>query len=290
MLEEWIRKDIQKKKKSGTYLFYGEDSSRLEKAVLSFAKALCCVEEEDYYCDSCPVCQRIQKGVYADVHVLEHLNIEDIREAESSFHETSYEGERKIFILPNIQDLRKESANALLKSIEEPGENTFFLLSTTRKNILSTIRSRSIQVFVPRAGYKELGVSKECYEFFEGNEQDILQCLEEKLDWKEHQSYKNIQKNIKEYTDTKQIAAKIKVYRSLIDFLEVKDNISVAEVLWFVEELVNSPCERKDFARLFHYCLLQARYQGKMEEKLLLSKMLNFPINNKVLFANLFLK
>lgn len=158
-------KGYSKKKKSGTYLFYGEDSSRLEKAVLSFAKALCCVEEEDYYCDSCPVCQRIQKGVYADVHVLEHLNIEDIREAESSFHETSYEGERKIFILSNIQDLRKESANALLKSIEEPGENTFFLLWTTRKNILSTIRSRSIQVFVPRAGYQELGVSKECYEF-----------------------------------------------------------------------------------------------------------------------------
>src|SRR3712207_510613 len=154
MLEEWIRKDIQKKRKSGTYLFYGEDSSRLEKAVLSFAKALCCTVEEDYYCDSCSVCQRIQKGVYTDVHVLEHLNIEDIREAESSFHESSYEGERKIFILPNIQDLRKESANALLKSIEEPGENTFFLLWTTRRNILSTIRSRSTQVFVPRARYQ----------------------------------------------------------------------------------------------------------------------------------------
>ncbi|SQD08300.1 DNA polymerase III subunit tau [Fusobacterium necrophorum subsp. necrophorum] len=289
MLEEWIRKDIQKKKKSGTYLFYGEDSSRLKKAVLSFAKALCCVEEEDYYCDSCPVCRRIQKGVYADVHVLEDLDIESIREAESSFHESSYEGERKIFYFAKYSRFTKESANALLKSIEEPGENTFFLLWTTRKNILSTIRSRSIQVLFREQGIK-LGVSKECYEFFEGNEQDILQCLEEKLDWKEHQSYKNIQKNIKEYMDTKQLSSKVKVYRSLIDFLEVKENISVAEVLWFVEELVNSPCERKDFARLFHYCLLQDRYQGKIEEKLLLSKMLNFPINNKVLFANLFLK
>lgn len=125
MLEEWIRKDIQKRK-IGNLFILRRRQLPFGKSRAFFAKALCCVEEEDYYCDSCPVCQRIQKGVYADVHVLEHLNIEDIREAESSFHETSYEGERKIFILPNIQDLRKESANALLKSIEEPGENTFF--------------------------------------------------------------------------------------------------------------------------------------------------------------------
>jgi len=289
MLEEWIQKEIQTNKKSGTYLFYGEDSSRLEKVTFSFAKALCCQEEKYYYCNSCSICQRIQKGVYPDVHILENLKIEDIREAESSFHENPYEGERKIFILPNIQDLRKESANALLKSIEEPGEGTFFLLWSTRRNILSTIRSRSIQVFVPRARYQDLGVTKECYEFFEGREQDILDCLAEKLDWKKHQSYKNIQKNIKEYMDTEQIASKIKVYRSLIDFLEVKENISIAEILWFVEELVNSPCTRKEFIWIFHYCLMWERYQDKIEEKLILSKMLNFPINNKVLFTNLFL-
>lgn len=290
MLEDWIRQDISKNKKSGTYLFYGEDSSRLEKAVLSFAKALCCPEEKDYYCDSCSVCNRIQKGVYADVHVLENLKIEDIREAETNFHESSYEGERKIFILPNIQDLRKESANALLKSIEEPGDGTFFLLWSTRKNILATIRSRAIQVFVPRVNYQELGVSKECYHFFEGNEQDILNCLKENINWQEHQSYKNIQKNIVSYLETQQTSSKVKVYQSLIDFLEVKENLSVVEILWFIEELVGSPCERKDFAWIFHYCLMQERYQGKLEEKLMLSKMLNFPINNKVLFANLFLK
>src|SRR3712207_9064702 len=71
---------------------------------------------------------------------------------------------------------------------------------------------------------------------------------------------------------SKQLASKVKVYQSLIDFLEVKGNISVAETLWFVEELVNSPCERKDFARLFHYCLFQDRHQGKVEEKLLRSE------------------
>src|SRR3712207_7309999 len=60
----------------------------------------------------------------------------------------------------------------------------------------------------------------------EGREQDILDCLAEKLDWKKHQSYKNIQKNIKEYMDTEQIASKIKVYRSLIDFLRSEEHTS----------------------------------------------------------------
>lgn len=290
MLEIWMKQEIALQRKAGTYFFYGEDASRLEKVVQSFAKALCCQEKEDFFCDLCETCKRIEKGIYSDIHRLESLKIEDIRALESFFYESPYEGNRKIFILPNVQDLKKEGANALLKSIEEPEEGSFFLLWGTRKNILSTIRSRAISVFVPRLRFEELGVSKECYKFFRGQEQDLRQCVEQKLDWQTAKNYKNIQQYLKNFFSSRELQDKIEVYQALQDFLRNKRNLSAAEIIWFVEELCSATSEKQDFLWILQYCLHLEKREEQLEEKLILAKILNFPVNNKVFYANLFFK
>lgn len=288
MLETFIKQEIALKRKAGTYFFYGEDVSRLEKSARMFAKALCCQESEVFFCDSCESCRRIEKGVYSDIRVLESLKIEDIRSMETTLYESSYEGDKKIFILPNVQELRKESANALLKSIEEPGEGSFFLLWGTHKNILSTIRSRAIPVFVPRLTYQELGVSRECYEFFQGKEEELRLCKEENNDWQEPRNYKNIQQYLKDYLNSRKLRDKINVYQALRDFFISKNYLDVAEKIWFVEELCAIDCDRQVFRWIFYYYLQLGRYEEGLEEKLVLAKMLNFPINNKAFFVNLF--
>lgn len=288
MLEAWIRKEIARQKSSGTYFFYGEDIGELQKTLLSFAKALCCLKEEDYFCGQCEVCQRIDKGLYSDIHILDQIKIDDIRNLDLVFHEAAYEGERKIFILSNIQDLKKEAANALLKLIEEPGEGSFFLLWGKHRNILSTLRSRSIEVFVPRRHFKDLGVSQECYEFFAGETKDIEEVLEKNLDWGKPANYKNIRKYLEDYTLEHSIEDKIAVYGALWDFFTNRSYLSVAEKIWFVEEIIALNPDRELIAAIVHYWLLISRHEEGMEKRFFLQKMFHFPINAKLLLTNLF--
>lgn len=288
MLETWMKQEIALKRRSGSYFFYGEDVSRLEKIVKNFAKALCCGQSEDFFCDVCETCHRIEKGIYSDLHVLESLKIEDIRSMEGSLYESPYEGDRKVFVLPNVQDLKKESANALLKSIEEPGDGSFFLLWGTQKNILPTILSRVTQVFVPRLRYEELGVSRECYEFFQGQEEEIRQAMEEKLNWQEAKNYKSIRQYLNAYIASKDVKDKIDVYQGLRDFFSSKEYLHAAEKIWFAEEILASSCEREDIRWLYYYYLQLGRYEEGLEERLSFAKILNFPINTKVFLVNLF--
>ena len=63
-------------------------------------------------------------------------------------------GARRVVIIDPADDLEKNAANALLKSLEEPPEGTFFLLVTHRLGrLLPTLRSRCrVLRFAPLAG------------------------------------------------------------------------------------------------------------------------------------------
>ena len=61
----------------------------------------------------------------------------------------SYESEYKIMIIWLPERMREEAANKILKILEEPYDNTFFLLiSNDPESLLTTIRSRAQQIFV----------------------------------------------------------------------------------------------------------------------------------------------
>lgn len=60
---------------------------------------------------------------------------------------TPNEGRRTIVILSEIQTMRRESANAFLKLLEEPGENLMFIVTATGSHqLLPTIVSRCQQI------------------------------------------------------------------------------------------------------------------------------------------------
>lgn len=83
------------------------------------------------------------EGKQVDIHK------EDIAQTVSNFSLEAYEGGNKVMIIWMAQYLAKEG-NRLLKFIEEPQPNTYFiLLSNQREQILQTIRSRCMQMFLP---------------------------------------------------------------------------------------------------------------------------------------------
>ncbi|MBX7065948.1 MAG: AAA family ATPase [Parachlamydiales bacterium] len=69
--------------------------------------------------------------------------IDTIRELIAEDHEASFEGQGKVFLLEDAERMQPASANALLKTLEEPNpETTFILLTSNEKEILPTILSR----------------------------------------------------------------------------------------------------------------------------------------------------
>jgi hypothetical protein len=69
--------------------------------------------------------------------------IDNIRQIKKFLSQQPYNHSSKMIIIKNAHLLNTESQNALLKSLEEPSENNYFILSTgTPGNLLPTIVSR----------------------------------------------------------------------------------------------------------------------------------------------------
>ncbi|MEO6132753.1 MAG: hypothetical protein ABIQ02_12970 [Saprospiraceae bacterium] len=83
------------------------------------------------------------EGKQVDIHKA------DIEHVTSSLSYAAYEGRNKVLVIWMSQFLAKEG-NRLLKMIEEPPSETYFILVTNqREQILPTIRSRCMQFFIP---------------------------------------------------------------------------------------------------------------------------------------------
>ena len=90
------------------------------------------------------------EGKQVDIHK------EDIQQVTGNLNYQSFEGGNKVLIIWMAQFLAKEG-NRLLKMIEEPPEQTYFILITNqREQILPTIRSRCMQVYFPPIEEKEI--------------------------------------------------------------------------------------------------------------------------------------
>lgn len=69
----------------------------------------------------------------------------------------SYEGEYKIAIIWMAEKMRVDTANKLLKLLEEPPEKTVFLLiAEDQEELLATIKSRTVLVKIPSIGINEI--------------------------------------------------------------------------------------------------------------------------------------
>ena len=74
------------------------------------------------------------------------IDIDQIREMIQFTNQTSFNNQRKFIIIEDINLLGINSANALLKSIEEPNSKTYYILiNNSEFKILETIRSRCLE-------------------------------------------------------------------------------------------------------------------------------------------------
>jgi DNA polymerase III subunit delta' len=73
------------------------------------------------------------------------IDIAQIREMISYTNKSSFNEKPRFILIDNIENLNKNSVNALLKIVEEPNDNIFFILiHNNEKNILPTLKSRCL--------------------------------------------------------------------------------------------------------------------------------------------------
>ena len=179
---------------TGTPIF--EIAKFLSKCLLNNKHEL---KEEDNI-----ISKTVENGTYPDLIIIdtkkEQVKIDDIRRIEDKFSQTSINQLGiKIYIINLIENLRPNEANALLKFLEEPLDNTYAILTTENEySILPTILSRTEIVRFSSVNKNDLideciklGVNKkdaEILTFFQ-NDASMIKEEIEKEDYLEAKKY-----------------------------------------------------------------------------------------------------
>lgn len=142
-------------------ILFGSTLEERRDAALQIARALLCEAAEDRRpCGECRHCRRVQwpgeEQFHPDLHVLERdLRTSTSVEGTKSFlrgaYEAPFEARGQVFVIAEAETLSDGAADALLKILEEPPTRSprhFLLLAPSRHDLLPTLRSRSLSVFL----------------------------------------------------------------------------------------------------------------------------------------------
>ncbi len=137
---------------SHAYLISCDDEVMLEDYLSFFAKALTCSLEDP--CLNCRTCKLIDLKTFADViwypKDTQKIVVSDIDELVEKSYLKPLELSVKAFCLKNASKMTVQAQNKLLKTLEEPPENTFILIGTTSVYpLLSTVLSRVKRLDIP---------------------------------------------------------------------------------------------------------------------------------------------
>ena len=109
-------------------------------------------------CGTCGGCQLFLAGNHPDLHLIELeedaslIKVDQIRELSGKLAMRSYRGHAKVGVIDPAELMNISSNNALLKTLEEPPEDTLLLLATSRTERLApTVMSRcqKIRIVTP---------------------------------------------------------------------------------------------------------------------------------------------
>jgi DNA polymerase-3 subunit delta' len=137
------------------YLFSGIEGIGKYSTAVCLAKALNCGLREADFCDECTSCRKIEKRLHPDVFLVEPdenvLRIEQVRDLQKKIIFKPMEGRRKVVIIDQAEKLNLHAANCLLKTLEEPPDDTVIILvAHTAVTLLPTIVSRCQRIrFAP---------------------------------------------------------------------------------------------------------------------------------------------
>ena len=138
-------------------LITGEEGTGKRTLSQVVAAAILCHDAAKRPCGICSSCNRVYSNEHPDLITIEKgcpltgdarrskasIPIEDIREMIRRSSAYPLEGGNRVVLIKNAEDMTPQAQNCLLKILEEPPPNTYFVLTSGHPDsILVTVRSR----------------------------------------------------------------------------------------------------------------------------------------------------
>ncbi len=96
-----------------------------------------------------------------------NVRVDDIRKIINDLNKSPIKKDKRFIILDDIDSFNINSLNALLKIIEDPGKNNYFILINNKSNkLLNTIKSRSIEIKIMTNNKDRLRISTSLLKYF----------------------------------------------------------------------------------------------------------------------------
>lgn len=138
-----------KQRLAHAYFLAGPIHTGLNTLAMEFIQFLFCKQSNDAYCMNCPDCQMVIQMGHPDLQWIKPeklggaIKIEEIRALQSTAYLTPTRASRRVIVIEYADKLNRASANALLKTLEEPALHTLFLLiSEQLSTVPATVLSR----------------------------------------------------------------------------------------------------------------------------------------------------
>ena len=263
-----IESDIINNNLSHAYLFSGPVGIGKFEFAKEIAQVLMC---ENNWCKTCSNCRQIDNLSHSDFLILDMLFIDEqntdfdiiskysnvnqshrsstpkaktnkidiklIKNIQEKINEKKI-SKYKICIIKNIDRITTEAANAFLKSIEEPPENTIFIFTTAKESLLlPTIISR-LRIIAFNLIHNDL-ISNEIWDC--ENKEEILNYAQWRL-----KVAKKLSKDIEFLIDMREQYKKIH---------EVYQNYTLAKQFAFVSEISDNVVKINEFIESSYFYL-----------------------------------
>ena len=156
-----LRRALQRHRVPNSLLFCGPDGVGKTAMAITLAKALNCKAGKDDACEECESCKAIEAERFPDVLTIapekDVVKIEQMRFIKQMAYLKPFSGAKRVFIVEQAEKMNEESANSLLKVLEEPPSFTHIILVTSNPFlILPTIRSRCQVLGFSNIGREEI--------------------------------------------------------------------------------------------------------------------------------------
>ncbi len=172
--EIWEQLGARRKNLPHALLLCGQRGIGKFALAFAFAKAMLCETPSAHFsaCETCPACTWLSQGNHPDFRLLQpeilnedtsaspetenkkkpsqQITIDQIRALDDFLHVGTHRHGIRIVLINPAEAMNRSTANALLKSLEEPSDNTLFILvSSETERLLPTIRSRCQSLSIP---------------------------------------------------------------------------------------------------------------------------------------------
>jgi DNA polymerase III subunit delta' len=168
---DWSRLQALRQRLPHGLLFKGAKGIGKFELAMTFAKSLLCQQPDEHHfaCEHCPSCHWFEQGSHPDFRLLQselesldgeenesgkkpskQISVEQVRALSDFVGMSAHQGGRRIVVIHPAETMNTNSANALLKSLEEPPKDLLFILVSHKpQQLLPTILSRCLSFALP---------------------------------------------------------------------------------------------------------------------------------------------